>query len=97
MTGEFSTLQHWIAGIMLARPGPSVPKHTAGLPVIRDGGFGHEPGGGFVVRRNHRPAARFGFKAQVDEVGIGDAEQGLDPLGLEQIEDALDRPGCRLP
>ena len=35
ITGSFSTLAHWIAGIMLAMPGPSVPMQTAGLPVMR--------------------------------------------------------------
>ena len=53
------------------------------------GGFGHETGRRLVVRRNHRPAARFGFEAEVDEVGVWNPEQRLDALGLEQVEDAL--------
>ena len=36
MTGEFSTLAHIMAPARLARPGPSVPMHTAACPVIRD-------------------------------------------------------------
>ncbi len=43
ITGEFSTLQHWIAGIMLASPGPSVPKHKAGLPVMREAASAMNP------------------------------------------------------
>jgi hypothetical protein len=36
MTGEFSTLAHIIAPAMLATPGPSVPMHNPGLPVMRE-------------------------------------------------------------
>ena len=36
MTGEFSTLAHIIAPAILATPGPSVPMHRPGLPVIRE-------------------------------------------------------------
>ena len=89
ITGEFSTLQHWIAGIRLAMPGPSVPMADGGLAGDAAGGFGHEPAGSLVVRRDDCPAARFRLEEQVDEVGIGNAEQRLDAFGLEQVEHAL--------
>ena len=53
------------------------------------GGFGHEACGGFMMRRNHGPAAPFGLQEHMDEVRIGDAEQGVDAFGLEQVEDTL--------
>jgi hypothetical protein len=53
------------------------------------GGFGHETGGGLVVRGDDFPAALFGLEEQVDEIRIGDAEHGLDAFGLEQVENAL--------
>jgi hypothetical protein len=62
---------------MLAIPGPKVPMHTAGLPVIR------------VMRRNNLPAPRFRFEEQVDEIRIWDAKDCVDALGLEQLKDAL--------
>ena len=36
ITGEFSTLAHMIAPAMLAIPGPRVPMHRPGPPVIRE-------------------------------------------------------------
>lgn len=43
ITGEFSTSAHWIAPAMLAMPGPSVPMHSPGLPVIRDAASAMKP------------------------------------------------------
>ena len=49
-----------------------------------------------MVRRDDGPAARFGLKEQVDEVGIGDAEQGLYAFSLEQVENAFVHWGAAL-
>lgn len=43
ITGEFSTSAHWMAPAMLAMPGPSVPMHRPGLPVIRDAASAMNP------------------------------------------------------
>ena len=43
ITGEFSTRAHWIAPAMLAMPGPSVPMHSPGLPVIREAASAMKP------------------------------------------------------
>ena len=89
MTGEFSTLAHIIAPARLATPGPSVPMHSARLAGHPRDSLGHETGTLFVVRRDHRPAARFRLKEHVYEVRVGNTEQRIDALGLEQVENAL--------
>ena len=43
ITGEFSTSAHIIAPEILATPGPSVPMHKPGLPVIRDAASAMNP------------------------------------------------------
>ncbi len=43
ITGEFSTNAHIMAPAMLATPGPSVPMHRPGLPVIRDAASAMNP------------------------------------------------------
>ena len=43
ITGEFSTSAHIIAPAMLATPGPRVPMHRPGLPVIRDAASAMNP------------------------------------------------------
>lgn len=53
------------------------------------GRLGHEARAEFVVRGDHRPSTRVGLGEHVHEVGVGDAEQGVHPFGLEQVEDAL--------
>ena len=51
--------------------------------------LGHEAGAQLVMRCHHRPAARVGFGEHVDEVRVRDAEQRVDALGLEEIENAF--------
>ena len=60
-----------------------------GLAGDPRGRLGHEAAGRLMMRRDDFPAARFGFKEQVDEIGIGDAENRLDALGFQQLQDAL--------
>jgi hypothetical protein len=79
MTGEFSTSAHWIAGADADR---RLAGHARGR-------LGHEAGRGFMMRRDHRPAALLGFEKHVDEVRIGNAEQRVDTLGFEEVEDAF--------
>jgi hypothetical protein len=43
----------------------------------------HESRAQFVMRCNHRPAARFRLEEHVHEVRVGDTEQRIDSLGLE--------------
>ena len=43
ITGEFSTSAHIMAPAMLATPGPRVPMHSPGLPVIRDAASAMKP------------------------------------------------------
>ena len=74
---------------MLATPGPSVPMHRPGLARHPRRRLGHEPGAQLVVRRDDRPAARVGFGEHVHEVRVRDAEQRVDTLGLEKVENAL--------
>ena len=52
-------------------------------------GLGHEAGSGLVVRCDHRPAALLRLEEHVYEIGVRDAEQGIDPLGFQQFQDAL--------
>lgn len=62
------------------------PKKIAGSPST----LAHWMAGRcLVVGRNDSPAARFGLEEEIDEVGIGNAEQRLDAFGFEQVEDAL--------
>ena len=42
-----------------------------------------------MMRRDHRPAPRVGLGEHVHEVGVRDAEQRVDTLGLEEVKDAL--------
>ena len=87
MTGEFSTLAHIMAPAMLAMPGPSVPMHRPGLPVMRDTASAMKPAL-LVMRRDHLPAAR-SARRTCDEVRVGNAEQRVDALGLEEIQNAF--------
>ena len=43
ITGEFSTNAHIMAPAMLATPGPRVPMHRPGLPVIREAASAMKP------------------------------------------------------
>ncbi len=43
ITGEFSTSAHIMAPAILATPGPSVPMHSPGLPVIREAASAMKP------------------------------------------------------
>ncbi len=61
----------------------------AGLTGHAGGRLGHETGAQLVVRRNHRPATRIRLGEHVHEVRVGDAEQRIDALGLEEVEDTL--------
>ena len=68
---------------------PQRADSDGGLACDARGSFGHEACGGFMMGRNHGPAAPFGLQEHMDEVRIGDAEQGVDAFGLEQVEDTL--------
>ena len=46
-------------------------------------------GGSFVVRGDHRPPAALGLEEHVHEIRIRNAEQGIDPLGFEQLQNTL--------
>ena len=61
----------------------------AGLTGHAGRRLGHEAGAQLVVRRNHRPATRIRLGEHVHEVRVGDAEQRVDALGLEEVEDAF--------
>ncbi len=61
----------------------------AGLAGHPRGGLGHEAGAQLVVRRDDRPAACLGLGEHVHEVRVRDAEQRVDALGLEQVENAF--------
>ncbi len=52
-------------------------------------GLGHEACAQLVVRRHHRPSACIRLGEHVHEVGIRYAEQRVDTLGLEQVENAF--------
>jgi hypothetical protein len=52
-------------------------------------GLGHETGTLFVMGRDHRPATRFRLKKHMHEVRVGNTEQRIHTLGLEQVENAL--------
>src|SRR5208282_6320545 len=45
--------------------------------------------GRLMMGSNHLPAALLCGKKQMHEVRVGNAEQRLDPLGLEEIEDSF--------
>ena len=42
-----------------------------------------------VVRCHHRPTARVRFGEHVHEVRVGNTEQRVDTLGLEEVENAF--------
>ena len=89
MTGEFSTLAHMIAPARLARPGPSVPMAQPRLAGHPRDGLCHEAGGLLVVWRDDLPAALLGGVEHVDEVRVWDAEERVDALSLEQLQDSF--------
>ena len=89
MTGEFSTLAHIIAPAMLATPGPSVPMHSPGLPVIREAASAMKPALSSWCGATTGPAARLRLEEHVDEVRVRDAEQRVDTLGLKQVQNAF--------
>ena len=66
--------------------GADAQSRLAGHPRRR---LGHESGAQFMVRRHDRPPAGFGFGEHVHEVRIRDAEQRVDALGLEEVENAF--------
>ncbi len=61
----------------------------AGLAGHPRGRLRHESGAQFVVRRHDRPAAGVGLGEHVHEVRIRNAEQCVDTLGLEEVENAF--------
>jgi hypothetical protein len=52
-------------------------------------GLCHEARAQLVVRRDDGPAARIGFGEHVHEIRVGYPEQGVDTLGLEEVENAF--------
>ena len=60
-----------------------------GLAGHPGGRLRHEPGAQLVVRCHDRPTAGVGFGEHVHEVGVRYAEQRVDALGLEQVENAF--------
>ncbi len=63
--------------------------HTAALPVIRETASAMKPADSSWCGRNNVPAALLGEMEQVNEVRIGDAEERVDALGLEEIQNAF--------
>ena len=51
--------------------------------------LGHEPGAQLVMGCHHGPPACVGFGEHVHEVGVRNAEQRVDALGLEEVENAF--------
>ena len=70
-------------------PWPQRADAQARLARHAGGRLGHESGAQLMVRGDHRPPARVGFGEHVHEVGVRDAEQRVDALGLEEVENAL--------
>ena len=82
-----------MAVIVLVMPGPVMTKATPGLPVARRIAIGHEARALFMARRDVADLRAGEAAVELDRVHAGNAENRIDIIGFEQMDEGFTDSG----